>query len=103
MLVNAAGVVQTGPLTHMNHQSVRYTIQTNLMGTLWACQYVPRGMLERRRERADEGSSLGCIINISSLLATHGGKGASVYAASKAAVLSKAPSRPVGWPEQLSL
>lgn len=29
----------------------------------------------------------GCIINISSLLATHGGKGASVYAASKAGVV----------------
>jgi len=37
----------------------------------------------------------GCIINVSSLLAEHGGRGASVYAAAKAGVVGMDSHQPL--------
>ncbi|KAJ8128791.1 hypothetical protein O1611_g4843 [Lasiodiplodia mahajangana] len=61
-------------------------LDVNLKGTILGCQSVlPRLMKQRS----------GCIINVSSLLATHGGRGASVYAATKAGVISL--TRSLAW------
>jgi NAD(P)-dependent dehydrogenase (short-subunit alcohol dehydrogenase family) len=59
-------------------ETIEEVIQTNLMGTIYASRAVLKGM---QRKRA------GCIINISSLLGLQGGRGSSVYAASKAGII----------------
>ena len=58
-------------------------IQTNLMGTIWGCQIIAKAMIRQRREP----SNTACIINVASLLGVKGGRGSTVYAASKAGVL----------------
>lgn len=79
ILVNAAGVAQNSLLTSTRPDDVRSLLDTNLLGTILGCQAVVPRMIRRR--------SGGCIINVSSLLAVQGGKGASVYAASKAGIV----------------
>lgn len=58
-------------------------VQTNLMGTMWACQIMSQVMLKQQRASTNPA----CIINVASLLAIKGGVGAAAYAASKAGVL----------------
>lgn len=81
ILVNAAGVAQNSLLTSTRPDDVRSLLDTNLLGTILGCQAVVPRMIRRR--------SGGCIINVSSLLAVQGGKGASVYAASKAGIVGE--------------
>ncbi|KAL7624185.1 hypothetical protein AAE478_005742 [Parahypoxylon ruwenzoriense] len=68
ILVNAAGLSQNSFLYNSLVSDMDKIVATNLMG---------------------------CIINVSSLLATHGGRGASVYAASKAGVIGL--TRSLAW------
>ncbi|KAI0384803.1 NAD(P)-binding protein [Hypomontagnella monticulosa] len=86
ILVNAAGVSQNAFLFKSRHIPLQKIIQTNLMGTVWGCQNTIPKMMRQKD---------GCIINVSSLLASHGGRGASVYAASKAGVV--ALTRSLAW------
>ncbi|KAI0133258.1 NAD(P)-binding protein [Hypoxylon sp. NC0597] len=86
ILVNAAGISQSSFLFASTIPTINDIIATNLMGTIWGCRYVIPKMMKQRG---------GCIINVSSLLATHGGRGASVYAASKAGVVSL--TRSLAW------
>ncbi|KAI0830439.1 NAD(P)-binding protein [Hypoxylon sp. FL0890] len=86
ILVNAAGISQNSFLFHTTVPAANELIGTNLMGTLWGCRYVIPKMMKQRE---------GCIINVSSLLAAHGGRGASVYAASKAGVVGL--TRSLAW------
>ncbi|OBT65584.1 hypothetical protein VE03_05577 [Pseudogymnoascus sp. 23342-1-I1] len=65
VLVNAAGITHYSLLVRTPAARVDEVIDTNLRGTILGC----------------------CIINISSLLGVKGGRGSSVYAASKAGVL----------------
>ena len=62
---------------------IESVVQTNLMGTIWACRLVAKAMLRQRRIKENTG----CIINVASLLGLKGGKGSVAYAASKAGVL----------------
>ncbi|KAI1802602.1 hypothetical protein F4811DRAFT_554699 [Daldinia bambusicola] len=78
ILVNAAGVSQNSLLIRTEKHDVNEIITTNLSGTIWGCKYIIPKMMKQKT---------GCIINVASLLATHGGKGASVYAASKAGIV----------------
>ncbi|KAI1090127.1 NAD(P)-binding protein [Rostrohypoxylon terebratum] len=89
ILVNAAGASQSSLLSRTPAIDIDKLIATNLMGTVWSCKYFVPKMMK-------QGS--GCIINVSSLLATHGGRGSSVYAASKAGVvgLTRAMASEVG-------
>ncbi|KAI0853867.1 NAD(P)-binding protein [Daldinia vernicosa] len=86
VLVNAAGVSQNSFLFNTSTSDVNQIIATNLTGTIWSCKYFIPKMMKQRK---------GCIINVASLLATHGGRGASVYAASKAGVVGL--TRSLAW------
>lgn len=78
VLVNAAGIAQNSLLSRTRAQDAQDIVNTNLMGTIWGCQTVGKRMTRQRH---------GCIVNVSSLLATHAGRGASVYSASKAGIV----------------
>ncbi|KAI0125056.1 hypothetical protein BJ170DRAFT_485898 [Xylariales sp. AK1849] len=86
ILVNAAGITQNSFLFKTGAEAVSDIVKTNLMGTIWGCQSTSRKMMAQNS---------GCIINVSSLLATHGGRGASVYAASKAGIVGL--TRSLAW------
>ncbi|KAI1296346.1 hypothetical protein F5Y03DRAFT_295617 [Xylaria venustula] len=86
ILVNAAGTSQNSLLSRTQLQEIEYILDVNLKGTIMGCQGVIPRMMKQKS---------GCIINISSLLATHGGKGASVYAASKAGIIGL--TRSIAW------
>jgi NAD(P)-dependent dehydrogenase (short-subunit alcohol dehydrogenase family) len=92
ILINSAGITHSSLLMAMKPSSIDEIIQTNLLGTIYACQSVSKAMIRSKRSQlANERDVMKgfCIINISSLLATHGGRGSSVYSASKAGVLGK--------------
>ncbi|KAH8816257.1 hypothetical protein F5884DRAFT_215080 [Xylogone sp. PMI_703] len=78
ILVNAAGVTQYSALFATKPELIEELLHTNLQGTIWGCQIFGKKMLRRRD---------GCIINVASLLGIKGGKGSTVYAASKAGVI----------------
>ncbi|MCJ1420972.1 hypothetical protein MMC32_007332 [Xylographa parallela] len=83
VLVNAAGVAHSSLLVTTTPIMAEQVIQTNLMGTIWGCQIIAKAMIRQRREP----SNTACIINVASLLGVKGGRGSTVYAASKAGVL----------------
>ncbi|KAI0911032.1 hypothetical protein F4823DRAFT_623832 [Ustulina deusta] len=78
ILVNAAGISQNSSFFQMTTPEIDQILDVNLKGTILGCRVVIRKMMRQKS---------GCIINISSILATHGGRGASVYAASKAGII----------------
>ncbi|KAI0973046.1 hypothetical protein F4678DRAFT_471408 [Xylaria arbuscula] len=78
ILVNAAGISQNSFLFKTSLREIDQILDVNLKGTILGCQGVVPKMMKQKS---------GCIINVSSLLATHGGRGASVYAASKAGII----------------
>ncbi|KAL3421970.1 short-chain dehydrogenase [Phlyctema vagabunda] len=78
VLVNAAGVTHYSLLATTKKELLEEVVETNLMGTMWACQIVGKGMMRRKT---------GCIINVASLLGVKGGRGSTAYAASKAGVM----------------
>ncbi|KAJ2986993.1 hypothetical protein NUW58_g4755 [Xylaria curta] len=86
VLVNAAGVSQNSLLFKTSCDKLDEILDVNLKGTILGCQGVIPIMMKQKS---------GCIINVSSLLATHGGRGASVYAASKAGVIGL--TRSLAW------
>ncbi|MCJ1486198.1 hypothetical protein MMC06_006374 [Schaereria dolodes] len=88
VLVNAAGIAHSSLLVTTKPELLEEVIQTNLMGTVWGCQIMAKVMMRQRRSLENTG----CIINVSSLLALKGGRGSTVYAASKAGVLGLARS-----------
>ncbi|KAL7798191.1 3-ketoacyl-reductase [Trichoderma ceciliae] len=74
ILVNCAGVSQTTLLKRTPDEELSTIVDTNLLATMLVCKHAymrPNG----------------CIINVSSLMATKGGLGATAYAASKAGVI----------------
>ncbi|KAL5594001.1 hypothetical protein BROUX41_001054 [Berkeleyomyces rouxiae] len=81
ILINAAGIAQNSLLMRAPEEDLLAVVNTNLVGTMLACKYFSRALARA----SVEGDS--CIINVSSLLALLGGRGASAYAASKAGVL----------------
>ncbi|KAH8677955.1 hypothetical protein BX600DRAFT_506947 [Xylariales sp. PMI_506] len=86
ILVNAAGISQNSFLVRTRAQAADDIIDINLKGTIWGCRAISTLMMAQKS---------GCIINVSSLLATHAGRGASVYAASKAGIV--ALTRSLAW------
>ncbi|KAJ9667444.1 hypothetical protein H2201_002312 [Coniosporium apollinis] len=79
IVVNAAGVSQNRVFLRTSEEEWDKVLDTNLTGTMMGCRYAARQMLRMKNG--------GVIINVSSLLAVRGGKGAVAYAASKAGVL----------------
>lgn len=98
VLVNAAGITQDSLLFRSNHADSQSIINTNLMGTMFGCQAATQAMIKQKTKGREFlctviflpqliGYPVGCVINISSLLAVKGGRGATAYAASKAGIV----------------
>ena len=88
ILLNCAGITQRTPILDMSESDWNAIVDTNLNGTLRACQVFGRHMIERRRGR---------IINIASTLifASHVRSGC--FSASKAGVASLTKSLAREW------
>ncbi|OTA02872.1 hypothetical protein A9Z42_0033110 [Trichoderma parareesei] len=74
VLVNCAGITQTSLLMRTSDEHLSDIVDTNLLATILVCKHA--------KMRPN-----GCIINVSSLMGTKGGLGATAYAASKAGVI----------------
>lgn len=88
-LVNNAGIGTDGVLATMHQTDIDKVLRTNLTAPIVLAKYVSRKMLTRRTGR---------IVNISSIIASTGFHGLSVYAASKAGLegFSRSLSREIG-------
>ncbi|KAI5847431.1 hypothetical protein BZA05DRAFT_122739 [Tricharina praecox] len=79
VLINAAGVSCNALLVRTSQSAIAATLETNLLGSIYASRAIGRNMLVRKA---------GCIVNIGSVLGLHRHiAGSSVYAASKAGVV----------------
>jgi NAD(P)-dependent dehydrogenase (short-subunit alcohol dehydrogenase family) len=88
ILVNCAGITQRTPILDQNEAEWNRILDTNLNGTLRACQIFGRCMVERQYGR---------IINIASLSSEVAFWEVAAYSASKAAVASLTKSLAVEW------
>ena len=92
MLVNAAGVAQTGLFLDLTEQQWDRVIDTNLKGTTFCVQAVGRRMMyqvpEPIRAEGHSDRSHGKIVNFSSISGRRGRAEQVPYAASKAAIIS---------------
>ncbi|WP_340675435.1 SDR family oxidoreductase [Paraperlucidibaca sp.] len=88
-LINNAAIAHDGILGTMHEKEIEETILVNVTGTIILTKYISRNMLKERNGR---------IVNISSIIASTGFNGLSVYAASKAALngFTKSLSRELG-------
>ncbi len=88
-LVNNAAVGADGVLATMHEQDIARTLNVNLLSPVVLSKYVSRSMLLGGQGR---------IVNISSIIATTGFSGLSVYAASKAGLVgfTKSLARELG-------
>jgi NAD(P)-dependent dehydrogenase (short-subunit alcohol dehydrogenase family) len=88
ILVNCAGIIKRAPTLDFPEEEWTKIIDTNLTGTLRACQVFGRHMLERGYGRIVNIASLNSFISLSEVAA---------YAASKAGVASLTRSLAVEW------
>jgi NAD(P)-dependent dehydrogenase (short-subunit alcohol dehydrogenase family) len=88
ILVNCAGTIKRTPTLTMPEEEWTAIIDTNLTGTLRACQVFGKAMLER---------GYGRIVNISSLNAFVALSEVAAYAASKSGISSLTRSLAVEW------
>ncbi|TKJ34680.1 MAG: sorbitol-6-phosphate 2-dehydrogenase [Planctomycetes bacterium B3_Pla] len=92
ILVNVAGVAQTGLFLDLTEQQWDRVIDTNLKGTTFCVQAVGRQMIsqvpEDVRAAGCADRSFGKIVNFSSISGRHGRAEQVPYAASKAAIIS---------------
>ena len=91
ILVNAAGMTRKTPSLEVGESEWNQIFDTNLTGTLRACQIFGRGMIDRKYGR---------IINIASISSGLGFYQVAAYAASKAAVVSLTKTLAVEWATQ---
>lgn len=88
ILVNCAGTTKRSPTLEVSEDEWNWVLETNLTGTLRACQIFGRKMMERRYGR---------IINIASLSSFVALYEVAAYCASKAAVASLTQSMAIEW------
>ena len=88
ILVNCAGKIKRSPTISMSEEEWKDIMDTNLTGTLRACQIFGPGMLER---------GYGRVVNIASLNSFVALKEVAAYAASKAGMVSLTRSLAVEW------
>jgi NAD(P)-dependent dehydrogenase (short-subunit alcohol dehydrogenase family) len=88
ILVNSAGTTKRTPTLDVPEAEWNNIIETNLTGTLRACQVFGRHMIERKRGR---------IVNIASLSSFVALYEVAAYSASKAAVASLTKSLALEW------
>ena len=88
ILVNCAGIIKRAPTLDFPEEEWTNILNTNLTGTLRACQVFGRPMLERGYGRIVNIASLNSFISLSEVAA---------YAASKSGVASLTKSLAVEW------
>ena len=88
ILVNCAGITQRTPALEVSEEEWTRILETNLTGTLRACQVFGRKMIERHYGR---------IINTGSLTSHVALTGVAAYSASKAGVASLTKSLAIEW------
>jgi NAD(P)-dependent dehydrogenase (short-subunit alcohol dehydrogenase family) len=88
ILVNCAGINHRVPTLDMNESDWNRIIETNLNGTLRACQIFGRSMVERGYGRIINTASLGSFVALFEVAA---------YSASKAAVAALTKSLAIEW------
>lgn len=88
ILVNCAGVTKRTPTLELSEDEWNWILETNLTGTLRACQVFGKHMIE---------NGYGRIINIASLSTFVALYEVAAYAASKAAVASLTKSLAIEW------
>jgi NAD(P)-dependent dehydrogenase (short-subunit alcohol dehydrogenase family) len=88
ILVNSAGKIKRAPTLGFPEDTWRDILETNLTGTLRACQIFGRHMLERNYGRIINIASLNSFVSLSEVAA---------YAASKAGVTALTKSLAVEW------
>ena len=88
ILVNSAGITRRTPISELAESEWQDILDTNLTGTLRACQVFGKNMIEQ---------GYGRIINIASLASFVGMFEVAAYSASKAAVASLTKSLAVEW------
>jgi NAD(P)-dependent dehydrogenase (short-subunit alcohol dehydrogenase family) len=88
VLVNCAGRIKRSPTLDLREEDWNDVLDTNLTGTLRACQVFGRGMIER---------GYGRIVNIASLNSFVSFYEVAAYAASKAATAALTRSLAVEW------
>lgn len=88
-LINNAAIAHDGVLGTMHESQIQDLITVNVTGTIILTKYISRSMLRNK---------CGRVINISSIIASTGFNGLSVYAASKAALngFTKSLARELG-------
>ena len=88
ILLNAQGTTVIKPALEFSDDEYGLVMRTNIDGVFWACTEFGRRMAERKS---------GSIINIGSLSSFRGWPGSSVYAMTKAAVVSLTQSLAAEW------
>lgn len=91
ILINSAGITRRTPTLDVSEKEWNEIFETNLSGTLRACQIFGRKMMDRKYGR---------IINIASVSSGRGFFEVAAYAASKAAVVSLTKTLAVEWARQ---
>ncbi|DAZ97109.1 TPA: hypothetical protein N0F65_010432 [Lagenidium giganteum] len=77
-LVNAAGVSKDSLLLRLKQEELDSLLLTNLVGPVHLCKAAAKGMLQQRQ---------GSIVNIGSVVGSHGNVGQTAYSASKAGLI----------------
>ena len=88
ILVNAAGITKRAPTLDYPEETWNQIMETNLMGTLRACQVFGRHMIERKYGRIINIASMGSFLALFEVAA---------YSASKSAVASLTKSLAIEW------
>jgi NAD(P)-dependent dehydrogenase (short-subunit alcohol dehydrogenase family) len=88
ILVNCAGRTKRAPTLNFSDQDWNGILETNLNGTLWACQVFGPHMIEKKYGRIINIASLGSFVALYEVAA---------YSASKAAVASLTKSLAIEW------
>ena len=88
ILLNAQGTTVIKPALDFTEEEYGLVMRTNIDGVFWACMEFGRRMAERKS---------GSIINVGSLSSFRGWPGSSVYAMTKAAVVSLTQSLAAEW------
>lgn len=88
ILLNAAGITKRAPTLDYREDDWNRIIETNLTGTLRACQVFGRHMIERKYGRIINIASMGSFLALFEVAA---------YSASKAAVASLTKSLAIEW------
>src|SRR6202020_1295084 len=88
ILVNAAGITKRAPTLDFSEVDWNRVIETNLTGTLRACQIFGRHMIERRYGRIINIASMGSFLALFEVAA---------YSASKSGLTSLTKSLAIEW------